>query len=64
MIELVVARRPEFRWVKGHSGDPMNDLVDVLAVAAAKAAAQEPPSASSPTPARTEVANELRLFQL
>jgi ribonuclease HI len=27
-----------FRWVKGHSGDPMNDLVDRLAVEAAKAA--------------------------
>ena len=25
----------DFRWVKGHSGDPMNDLVDLLAVAAA-----------------------------
>jgi ribonuclease HI len=25
-----------FRWVKGHSGDPMNDLVDLLAVAAAQ----------------------------
>lgn len=24
-----------FRWVKGHSGDPMNDLVDKLAVEAA-----------------------------
>ena len=24
----------DFRWVKGHSGDPMNDLVDLLAVAA------------------------------
>jgi hypothetical protein len=23
------------RWVKGHSGDPMNDLVDRLATAAA-----------------------------
>jgi ribonuclease HI len=23
-----------FRWVRGHSGDPMNDLVDRLAVAA------------------------------
>lgn len=23
-----------FRWVKGHSGDPMNDLVDALAVEA------------------------------
>ncbi len=27
-----------FRWVKGHSGDPMNDLVDRLAVEAARAA--------------------------
>jgi ribonuclease HI len=24
-----------FRWVKGHSGDPMNDLVDELATQAA-----------------------------
>ncbi len=28
-----------FRWVKGHGGDPMNDLVDELAVAAAITAA-------------------------
>jgi ribonuclease HI len=27
-----------FRWVKGHSGDPMNDLVDQLAVEAGRAA--------------------------
>ena len=26
-----------FRWVKGHSGDPMNDLVDQLATTAADA---------------------------
>jgi ribonuclease HI len=26
-----------FDWVKGHSGDPMNDLVDALAVAACRA---------------------------
>ena len=25
---VLVGRRVEFRWVKGHSGDPMNDLVD------------------------------------
>jgi ribonuclease HI len=28
-----------FRWVKGHSGDPMNDLVDRLAVEQARAVA-------------------------
>jgi ribonuclease HI len=34
LVELVVARADvTFRWVKGHSGDPMNDLVDRLAVA-------------------------------
>jgi ribonuclease HI len=36
LIELVLARSARFRWVKGHSGDPMNDLVDALAVAASK----------------------------
>jgi len=36
LIDLYLARhpRPQFRKVKGHSGDPMNDLVDALAVAA------------------------------
>jgi uncharacterized phage-like protein YoqJ len=35
-IELVRARdEVTFRWVKGHNGDPMNDLVDRLAVEAA-----------------------------
>jgi len=34
LIELVQAGDVRFRWVKGHSGDPMNDLVDGLAVAA------------------------------
>ena len=32
-IDLVNTRgNVEFAWVKGHSGDPMNDLVDSLAV--------------------------------
>jgi ribonuclease HI len=36
-IELVRARGDvTFRWVKGHSGHPMNELVDRLAVEAAK----------------------------
>ena len=34
LIELVRSGDVTFRWVKGHSGDPMNDLVDALAVAA------------------------------
>ena len=36
LIEMCIARKPVFQWVKGHSGDPMNDLVDALAVAASK----------------------------
>jgi ribonuclease HI len=32
LIELVRTGDVTFRWVKGHSGDPMNDLVDQLAV--------------------------------
>ena len=36
-VELVNSRGDvTFRWVKGHSGDPMNDLVDLLAVEAAQ----------------------------
>ena len=34
LVELVLSHPVTFRWVKGHSGDPMNDLVDRLAVAA------------------------------
>ena len=34
LVELVNSGDVTFRWVKGHSGDPMNDLVDELAVAA------------------------------
>jgi ribonuclease HI len=37
-IELVLAHGGiSFRWVKGHSEDPGNDLVDALAVEAAQA---------------------------
>jgi ribonuclease HI len=36
LIEVATSRKIRVEWVKGHSGDPMNDLVDRLAVAAAK----------------------------
>lgn len=39
LVAAVVDERPgevEFTWVKGHSGDVMNDLVDRLAVEAAR----------------------------
>ena len=40
LITLVNKRGDvSFRWVKGHSGDPMNDLVDALAVEQSHAAA-------------------------
>jgi ribonuclease HI len=40
LVDLVRERGDvTFRWVKGHSGDVMNDLVDRLAVEAARAAA-------------------------
>lgn len=35
-VELVQHRDVTFSWVKGHSGDPMNDVVDRLAVAASQ----------------------------
>ena len=34
LVELVLAGDVHFQWVKGHSGDRLNDLVDQLAVAA------------------------------
>ena len=40
LITLVNERGDvSFRWVKGHSGDPMNDLVDALAVEQSRAVA-------------------------
>ena len=29
--DLVKSQQIQWNWVKGHSGDPMNDLVDELA---------------------------------
>jgi ribonuclease HI len=36
LVDLYDPRLHTFRWVKGHSGNPMNDLVDALAVAASQ----------------------------
>jgi ribonuclease HI len=39
LVEMVAERDDvTFRWVRGHSDDPMNDFVDRLAVAASKGA--------------------------
>jgi ribonuclease HI len=56
LIELYQARQPVFQWVKGHSGEPMNDLVDRLAVAAALGPFDpSPPSAAQASPAQTQL---------
>lgn len=34
LVQIVNSGHVSFRWVKGHSGHPMNELVDQLAVAA------------------------------
>jgi uncharacterized phage-like protein YoqJ len=53
LIDLVRSRGDvTFQWVKGHSGDPMNDLVDRLAVEAANTqkgrSGDEPPTELGP----------------
>lgn len=53
LIDLVRTRGDvTFEWVKGHSGDPMNDLVDRLAVEAAETqrgrSGAEPPTELGP----------------
>ena len=49
-VDLVRTRGDvSFRWVKGHSGHPMNDMVDALAVEAAQT--QSPRTGSAPSPA-------------
>ena len=47
LVELVQERQPVFRWVKGHSGNPMNDLVDRLAVAASAGPFESAPSSAA-----------------
>lgn len=54
LIELYQQRRPAFRWVKGHSGDSMNDLVDRLAVAAALGPFETVTPATAPGASSTE----------
>lgn len=60
LVEIFEDRRRDltFHWVKGHSGDPMNDLVDALAVAEVERFRQslvgEPDGAASPPTGGTE----------
>lgn len=51
LIDLVLTRgNVSFRWVKGHSGNAMNDLVDRLAVAAAAGPFDAPVAPLEPEP--------------
>jgi ribonuclease HI len=52
LVALVEARQPAFRWVKGHSGNPMNDLVDQLAVEAARGPFEPEATPPAPSPAQ------------
>jgi ribonuclease HI len=42
LVDAVLAHDVRFRWVKGHGSDPLNDLVDRMAVAEALRAASPP----------------------
>jgi ribonuclease HI/uncharacterized phage-like protein YoqJ len=57
--------RVRFRWVKGHNNDPYNDLVDRLAVEAARTqrgrTGDEPPSDLGPADTPGEPADDPRL---
>ncbi len=56
LVEIFTRRRDDltFNWVKGHSGDPMNDLVDALAVAEVEKL-RPSPAGSSPDAAPAAV---------
>jgi ribonuclease HI len=49
-VELYLSRQGEitYEWVKGHSGDTMNDLVDRLAVAASAGPYEEAVEPAAP----------------
>jgi len=57
-VDLVRERDVTFAWVKGHSGDPMNDLVDQLAVAASH---RERGDAAATPPAPADLGPEDRV---
>ena len=56
-VELYLSRQREitFEWVKGHSGDPMNDLVDRLAVVASGGRSSADPAAPPSRPPCSDV---------
>lgn len=62
-VDLVERRDVTFEWVKGHSGDPMNELVDALAVAAIehrRGASGDAPPAEPVLGARTPTSDTAR----
>jgi ribonuclease HI len=59
LIELFCSRGDvAFAWVKGHSGHPMNDLVDRLAVEASHRPSDRPVVAATPEPTAAVVREE------
>jgi len=48
LIDAVLAREVRFRWVKGHSTDPINGFVDRLAVESARTQSSAAAAAGAP----------------
>ena len=42
LLDAAAAHEVEWRWVRGHSGDPMNERADALATAAREAPGSQP----------------------
>ncbi len=56
LVDHYLSREPviEFEWVKGHSGDPMNDLVDRLAVESCQSQRPDAGPGEAPDPKTVE----------
>ncbi|MEO6627034.1 MAG: ribonuclease H [Aquihabitans sp.] len=59
MVDLYDPKLHTFRWVKGHSGNRMNDLVDALAVAASNGPFDDVPAPAPSTAPSAETRSTL-----